>query len=111
MNELLVAVLRLEILLLCATLLGLVGYRLLTGHISLSGLLSGETGRPSPARIQLLITTLVATSVYLVRVLDDPGSLPPISNVFYLLVGASQIIYVGGKAAALVTLRRQLRQG
>lgn len=82
-------------------------WKLLTGGISLDGLLdsfdNGGRGRSSPARLQLLFTTLVAAGQYLAAVLHNPGasSLPPVPQPLLAIVAGSHVLYLGGKALSL----------
>lgn len=78
-----------------------VGYRLLTGSINTSGLLSDKTtGEVSPERIQLLVTTLGAAGLALIRANSGGASaghvtLVPVS--YLALLGGSQAFYLWRK--------------
>ena len=84
-------------------LLAVVIFRLLAGQISTRGLLeekkSGKTGNFSPGRLQLLIVTLGASSFYFVDIVAavETGALPPVPDELLLIVGGSNVAYLGGK--------------
>ena len=83
-----------------AALFVIVAYGVIAGTIRTRGLLSGEpAGRFSPGRIQLLIVTLIAASMYLGSVIDEAGSgsLPDVPGWMLAVVGLSQAGYLGGK--------------
>lgn len=83
------------------------GWKLLSGGISLDGLLTSYDrrgrGRSSPGRQQLLLLTLVAAGQYLAAVLHNPGatSLPPVPQSLLGILAGSQALYLGGKAFSL----------
>jgi hypothetical protein len=83
-------------------LLGLtIFYRMLTRKINLAGLLStkGNSRSTSPARVQLLLTTLVVCANYLSSVTHTTSNaLPNISPQWLFALGGSGAIYAGGKA-------------
>ena len=91
-------VLRVEIEVLLASLAIIIVYKMLTGRINLHGLLSGEDGNPSAARVQLLVATLVAAFAYLSQVIDQPGEFPAVPTWLLLGLGGSQIVYLWSKA-------------
>lgn len=78
--------------------------QIVTGHISLKGLLETKEadGRRSfsPARLQLLLFTVVAALWYLHAVLKHPGaaSLPSLPQNVIAVLGGSHAAYLGGKA-------------
>ncbi len=78
--------------------------RIVTGHISLGGLLDSKDaggGRSfSPARLQLLLFTIVVAAYYLHTVLANPrqGSLPSLPTGVIAALGGSHVVYLGGKA-------------
>lgn len=79
-------------------------YKLVTGEISLAGLLDSKEpgGRSvfSPARLQLLIFTVVVAAKYLHDVVVDPrrDALPSLPMSVIVALGGSQVVYLGGKA-------------
>jgi hypothetical protein len=78
-------------------------WKLLTGAISLTGLLdSFEGGKrsSSPARMQLLLFTLVSAGQYLLDVWKNPtvDALPAVPQPVLAMVAGSQALYLGGKA-------------
>jgi hypothetical protein len=83
----------------------LVFTRLLNGGISLSGLLAGDReGTFSAGRAQLLFFTSSGAIGYLVQVLHDPAasSLPHPPAALVTLIGGSQLVYLVGKAWAVL---------
>ena len=84
--------------------LGIVLLKLANGTISLVGLLEtkGPSGPPSfsPARLQMLIATVVVAAQYLHAVVTcaPPGSLPKLPAAAVAVLGGSQAVYLGGKA-------------
>jgi hypothetical protein len=78
--------------------------QIVSGRISLAGLLVSKDaggGRTfSPARLQLLIFTVVVAANYLHAVLTDPrqGSLPSLPPSVIAALGGSHAVYLGGKA-------------
>jgi len=78
--------------------------RIAMGRISLDGLLytkdaDGERSF-SPARLQLLLFTVVVAAQYLHAVLANPrqDSLPTLPQGVIAMLGGSQAVYLGGKA-------------
>ncbi len=78
--------------------------RIATGRLSLDGLLYTKDADGqrsfSPARLQLLLFTVVIAAQYLHAVLVDPrqDSLPKLPQGAIAMLGASQAAYLGGKA-------------
>lgn len=72
-----------------------VAYQLLTGRISMRGLLlrKDNSNSVSPGQVQLLLTTLVVSANYLISVAHATGStLPDVSpQGLYLMLGSSAI--------------------
>lgn len=98
---------RLTLLAASAWILGLaavVVLQIVTGRIRIAGLLESKdaSGRTSfsPARLQLLIFTIVIAARYLYMVLTSPGqaSLPSLPRSVVAALGGSQMVYLGGKA-------------
>jgi hypothetical protein len=88
----------------------IVAAALLTGRINLSGLLcvktpSGARGL-SPARVQLLLATILAGVTYLGAVINarHSGTLPEIPAAGLGAIGASQAVYLAAKAMKFLTL-------
>ena len=87
-------------------------FRILTGSISLSGLLTGVlsdgTSGFSLGRAQLLLFTAVSAIYYLVQVVQNPvsTSLPDIPPGLLLVLGGSQSLYLVGKARTLLSNRK-----
>jgi hypothetical protein len=91
----------------CALLCGLVGvvmFKMADGTVSLAGLLEtkGPAGPPSfsPARLQMLIATVVVAAQYLYAVITNPvpGSLPGLPSAALAVLGGSYAVYAGSKA-------------
>ena len=81
-------------------LLAIVSYQLVTGKISTAGMLSDkEEGGVSPGRVQLLVVTLFAALYYLVLTSDNPKQLPEMPSELLLILGGSNLLYLGGKAS------------
>ena len=79
----------------------LVGYQMLTGGINMTGLFDDKVTRGlSPGRVQLLVLTLAGAGYYLLLVAQQPpdGSLPSVPEEVLLLVGGSNLVYLGAKA-------------
>jgi hypothetical protein len=81
--------------------------QIVVGRISLAGLLvtKGTAGGPddesySPARLQLLIFTVVVAAQYLHAVVVNPSqdSLPALPRGVVAALGGSHAVYLGGKA-------------
>lgn len=97
----LATVLRYELLFLLFVLAALVGYRMLTQQINVTGLLMDKTsGRAiSPGRVQLLMSTIGLAAYYLFLVVDtkDTSRLPDLPNELVVAFGASHSVYLLGK--------------
>ena len=78
--------------------------QMVMGRIRLDGLLetkdAGGRRSFSPARLQLLIFTVVVAGQYLHAVYVNPSqdSLPPLPPGVIAALGGSQAVYLGGKA-------------
>jgi hypothetical protein len=103
----LVRFIRWEVLTLVLGLAGIVLFELLGGQINTKFLLSGSGGRGhmakdgsfSPARVQLLLSTLGLALYYLMQVTNNPTSgLPDVPESWPALLGSSHAIYLGSKA-------------
>ena len=86
---------------------GIVVWSLFTGKIRLNYLLYGDgRGRSepffSPGRTQLLIITILTAGYYLLQVIHDPTKFPEIPAAWVAALGASQAIYLGGKAQSML---------
>lgn len=88
---------------------GIVFWKLLTGRISLSGLLDGDqfdgaslTTSFSPGRAQLLIFTVVSALYFLLQVIRNPNAFPNVPNALLVALGGSQAVYLGGKGYSLL---------
>ncbi|SRR6266849_4661308 len=82
-------------------LLVIVALRILTGSIRTRGLIEGTTAAGSrfvsAGRAQLLIATLVAAAQYLSQAVNDSHNLPEIPQNWLLLLGGSNLLYLGTK--------------
>ncbi|MSP00736.1 MAG: hypothetical protein EXR07_06770 [Acetobacteraceae bacterium] len=83
-----------------ATLMALIGYRLLTGQIRTTGLLLDNVGAFSPSRLQMLLSTTFGAGFYLFASLrggnagtDLPGTLPTL----LAFLGGSHALYLTQK--------------
>ena len=79
-------------------------WQMLTGRISLAGLLyeRDPAGKLvySPARLQLLVTSLIGVVQYLMDFTGDPATLPGVNPLVLTGVGGSQIVFLVSKAWA-----------
>ena len=83
-----------------SALLLVVVFKLLGGQINTRSLLEDkETGAFSPGRLQLLIVTLGGAMFYFFEIVGvaDPGTLPPVPAELLLIIGGSNVGYLGGK--------------
>ena len=108
----LVALARWEFLILMGGFWVIVLFRLLSGVIGLSGLLTGVradgTSGLSPGRIQLLGVTIMSAVYYLILVLRNPqvATLPDMPPALLGILATSQAAYLGGKAWSLMSIHR-----
>ena len=93
-----------------------VAWKILSGGISLDGLLdgSGPGGARafSAGRLQLLIVTVVSAAQYLSAVWHNPhrDSLPPVPQGLLAVQAASSLFYLGGKTLdQYIPLLRKLK--
>src|SRR3954468_6103087 len=77
-------------------LAALVAYRMLTGRIRLAGLLSADGDRFSPERLQMLLMTLGTLGAFAESALSQ-GRLPVLPGGLVGTLGASHLVYLGGK--------------
>ncbi|HYL15397.1 MAG TPA: hypothetical protein VEV41_20340 [Terriglobales bacterium] len=103
-----------EGMILLAGFFGIVFWKLLTGGISLHGLLEGtilDRSRPdgprystyfSAGRAQLLMITIFSSLYYLLQVIHDPSAFPKLPDALVAVLGGSQVLYLGGKAQAVL---------
>lgn len=81
-------------------------WKLFTRTIDLSGLLQGDRADGetyfSPGRVQLLVVTILVSISMLAHVIANPSSFPPIPKEFLGVLGGSQLLYLGGKARAML---------
>ena len=99
-------ILRIEICCLLIGLAAIVFYRMLTGGIITKGLLDDKGSRSgfSPARLQLLISSVAIAGYYIATALTNPntGRFPTIPNEMLLILGGSHAFYLGSKTIALI---------
>lgn len=99
-------ILRIEICGLVIGLAAIVFYRLLTGEIITKGLLDDKGSRSgfSPARLQLLVSSVVIAAYYIGTALTNTntGKFPTIPNEMLLILGGSHAFYLGSKTIASV---------
>ena len=101
-----ISLLRLEMFLFLGALSLIVLMKLLSGRINVTGLLwqaNPKTGQQefSPARVQLLMATLISAGQYLLQVIAHPHALPDIPNQIILMQGASGGTYLLAKLRAV----------
>jgi len=99
-------------ILLLGGLLAVVLWKLLTGGISLSQLLEGDVPDPnskdgystatSAGRTQSLGVTLFVAGYFLLQVVHNPREFPRLPDALVAGFGASQALYLGGKAQAML---------
>lgn len=81
-------------------------YRLLTGSINTKGMLNdkGTSAGFSPARLQLLISTIVVALYYIGQALTNrnTGQFPTIPNEMLVILGGSHVFYLGSKTIPLL---------
>jgi len=102
-----------EIWLLLGSLAFVVAYQLLTQRINMNGILLDKMmPRFSPGRVQLLVLSLVGAWSYSLTVLENIEStkLPEVPEELLLIVGGSNLIYLGGKIRLGSLLFRRNRQ-
>lgn len=106
MDEL-VTFLKWDIFLLLGGFALIVFYRMLTGSINLQGLLWEKNGESaySSGRIQSLVVTLAFAVIYLGLVAKnpDPTKLPEVPQEMLLVLGGSNLVYLGQKAYNLLS--------
>lgn len=95
---------------LLTALVAVVGVQFVTGRINTKGLVTDKSldgPSLSPARAQLLASTLTIAALYAYRVVTTAGSgsLPDIPGAMLTFVGASHVTYIGGKALTLLSGR------
>lgn len=98
--------LRIEIWVFLIGLAVIVFYRMLTGPINIKGLLhdKGSSLGFSPARLQLLISTVVVAFYYIGQALSNTntGQFPTVPNEMLLVLGGSHTFYLGSKTIGLI---------
>jgi hypothetical protein len=93
-----------------AALILVIGYKILTRQINARGMLSDkETKQLSPTRVQLLVLSVFSMFYYLVQVAQNPTQFPQIPEELILLLGGSNVAYLGSKALPLLTSMIGLR--
>jgi hypothetical protein len=94
--------------LILAAFAAVVFIQLLTGGINTTSLLYGRQRDGqcyfSPGRVQLLVVTVLVALGYLVSVLKNPNrtALPDVDESVLALLFGSHIVYLSGKARALL---------
>lgn len=96
---------------LLAGFFGIFFWKLLTGEISLSGLLDGDVRDPTSAdrfscqasagRAQSVTVTLFVALWYLVQVIHNPKVFPELPASIMGALAGSQALYLGGKAQSM----------
>jgi hypothetical protein len=74
-------------------------YQILSGEINTSGLLEEKDGKGelSWGRVQLLLFTFIFAFIYLFQVIDHPSQFPDIPQEWLVLLGGSNLAYLGEK--------------
>jgi hypothetical protein len=105
---------RMELQVLLLALAFVVAFQLLTGKINLDGLLHDKVGTAlggfSPARLQLLLTTLAGAFYFAAQIAtslhnatpEHPAQFPDIPDKWLLMLSGSYSIYLGGKVGSLL---------
>ncbi|HHT9111150.1 MAG TPA: hypothetical protein ACFYDZ_08350, partial [Candidatus Brocadiaceae bacterium] len=90
-------------------LMSAVTYKILIGKIKIKRLLVEKNGSSnySQVRVQLLFFTLIAAFYYLSQVFGNPKEFPKVSEKLLLLMGGSNMVYLGGKSYSLLFSRRR----
>ncbi len=95
--------LRLEVLGFVTVLALAVAWKLMSSRISTRGLLTDASlGGFSPARLQLMLATLVGAASYLNDLAHNPDALPEPGAGLLVAVGGSNAIQLGGKLWSLI---------
>jgi hypothetical protein len=102
---------RIEVIVFVAGIAIAVSWKLLTGAIVTQGLLTDKiSGRPSPANLQLMVSTLLAAAFYAQAIVASQShSLPQPDEAILAVIGGSNIIHLGDKFWSLLKLARSLR--
>lgn len=96
------------------SLFAIISIRMMTGGINVYGVLrtKSPTGDHSisPARVQLLISTLAAAGIYLGWAVEarGTGKMPEVPESWLVTLGGSQVFYLGSKAFAFFGNRLRL---
>lgn len=96
----LVTLLKWEVIIFLGALAAIVAMQLLTGQINTDGLFDDNNGQFTSSRVQLLVLTLGAAFYYVSQVAANPtpGTFPPIPETWPVLLGGSNVLYLGSKA-------------
>ena len=100
---------RYEVGFLLTALAAIVVYKVLTGRITMRGLLNDEHGAFSPGRLQLLLFTLAMASHVVSQIVNStagavPGNqahFPVVDHKLLLALFGSHSVYLGGKTYSL----------
>ena len=92
------------------TALGAVTLWRLFNDGSFVGLLRSRDKSLSPARIQLLMVTVLTAMHYLLSTIHDPSHLPTVPLNLVGVLGGSQSLYLGAKAWDFHFKKRQEQQ-
>lgn len=104
-------VIHIELIVFIAGIAIAVFWKLLTGAIVTRGLLTDKiSGQSSPARLQLMVSTLLAAAFYAQAIVASRDfSLPQPNEAILAVVGGSNIIHLGDKFWSFLKLARSLR--
>lgn len=94
----------LEISLLLLAIWFIIMYQLVTGKINTDGMARDKKdGGMSPGRLQLLFFTFIGVFFFVVQAMKNPGVVPEIPPALLVLLGGSNVVYLGGKANSMLS--------
>lgn len=108
--QLLLRAARWELIILVSSF-GVVTLWKLFNSASFGGLLRASDGTLSPGRIQMLLLTILTALQYLLATMQDPSHLPTPPASLVMVMGGSQLVYLGAKAWTTLGPRRNDSEG
>jgi hypothetical protein len=104
-------VIHIELIVFISAMAIAVFWKLLTGAMIMRGVLTDKiTGQFSPARLQLILSTLLAAAFYAQAIAaSQDHALPQPNEAILAVVGGSNIIHLGSKFWSFFKLARSLR--
>ena len=102
--DILVTFLQWEIGLFLGALALIIFCQILSGRINTRGLLQEKNGQGglSGGRLQLLLITIIFALTYLFQIMNHPTRFPEIPQEWLLLLGGSNVVYLGEKTYNLI---------